>query len=124
MDTIDRARLIRAGDRRALARAITLVESARPDHRAEALALLAALRGGPQALRIGLSGTPGVGKSTFIETFGLMLAGQGRKVAVLSGARNVPAAQYFMTTETALQFHRFERMFAGIQSCYFSRHYW
>jgi len=84
MDTIDRARLIRAGDRRALARAITLVESARPDHRAEALALLAALREGPQALRIGLSGTPGVGKSTFIETFGLMLAGQGRKVAVLA----------------------------------------
>jgi LAO/AO transport system kinase len=84
MDTIERARLIRAGDRRALARAITLVESARPDHRAEALALLDALRPGPQALRIGLSGTPGVGKSTFIESFGLMLTGQGLKVAVLA----------------------------------------
>jgi LAO/AO transport system kinase len=84
MDTTDRAALIRQGDRRALARAITLVESARPDHRAEALALLAALRHGPQALRIGLSGTPGVGKSTFIESFGLMLTGQGLKVAVLA----------------------------------------
>jgi LAO/AO transport system kinase len=84
MDTEDRARLIRQGDRRALARAITLVESARPDHRDQALALLAALRPGPEALRIGLSGTPGVGKSTFIEAFGLMLTGQGLKVAVLA----------------------------------------
>ena len=84
MDTQERARLIRAGDRRALARAITLVESARADHRTEALALLDALRPGPQALRIGLSGTPGVGKSTFIEAFGLMLTGQGLKVAVLA----------------------------------------
>jgi LAO/AO transport system kinase len=84
MDTTERAKLIRAGDRRALARAITLVESARPDHRAEALALLAALRDGPQALRIGLSGTPGVGKSTFIEAFGLMLTAHGAKVAVLA----------------------------------------
>lgn len=84
MDTAERARLIRTGDRRTLARAITLVESARPDHRAEALALLDALRPAPQALRIGLSGTPGVGKSTFIESFGLMLIGQGLKVAVLA----------------------------------------
>lgn len=84
MDTTERARLIRAGDRRALARAITLVESARPDHRTEALALLDALRPGPQALRIGLSGTPGVGKSTFIEAFGLLLTAQGLKVAVLA----------------------------------------
>jgi LAO/AO transport system kinase len=84
MDTSERAGLIRSGDRRALARAITLVESARSDHRAEALALLDALRPGPQALRIGLSGTPGVGKSTFIEAFGLMLTGQGLKVAVLA----------------------------------------
>ncbi|MES2914402.1 MAG: methylmalonyl Co-A mutase-associated GTPase MeaB [Pseudomonadota bacterium] len=84
MDSTERARLIRACDRRALARAITLVESARPDHRTEALDLLAALRDGPQALRIGLSGTPGVGKSTFIETFGLMLTGQGLRVAVLA----------------------------------------
>ncbi|SLN39616.1 putative GTPase/MT1543 [Pseudoruegeria aquimaris] len=72
------------GDRRALARAITLIESARADHRAEATALLDALRGSRQALRIGLSGTPGVGKSTFIESFGMMLTGQGLKVAVLA----------------------------------------
>ncbi|MGL4238122.1 methylmalonyl Co-A mutase-associated GTPase MeaB [Tabrizicola sp.] len=85
MDTEDRARLIRSGDRRALARAITLVESARPDHRAEALALLEALRDPKrEALRIGLSGTPGVGKSTFIEAFGLMLTAQALRVAVLA----------------------------------------
>lgn len=76
---------ILARDRRALARAITLIESNRPDHRAEATALLDALAGsGRQALRIGLSGTPGVGKSTFIEAFGMMLIGQGLKVAVLA----------------------------------------
>lgn len=75
---------IAAQDRRALARAITLVESARADHRAQALALLAALPQGRQALRIGLSGTPGVGKSTFIESFGLMLIAQGLRVAVLA----------------------------------------
>lgn len=78
------AALIRAGDRRALARAITLAESARADHRAQALVLLQALGDGRQALRIGLTGTPGVGKSTFIEAFGLMLTGQGHKVAVLA----------------------------------------
>ena len=72
-----------AGDRRALARAITLVESTRADHRAAAVQLLAALPG-REALRIGLSGTPGVGKSTLIETFGLMLTGQGLRVAVLA----------------------------------------
>jgi LAO/AO transport system kinase len=55
------AEAIRAGDRRALARAITLVESARADHRAEALTLLSSLGRDRQALRIGLSGTPGVG---------------------------------------------------------------
>ena len=72
-----------AGDRRALARAITLVESTRADHRAAAVQLLAALPG-REALRIGLSGTPGVGKSTLIETFGLMLTGLGLRVAVLA----------------------------------------
>jgi LAO/AO transport system kinase len=84
MDTQERARLIRTGDRRALARAITLVESGRADHRAEALALLDALRPGPQALRIGLSGTPGVGKSTFIESFRPDADRAGLKVAVLA----------------------------------------
>lgn len=81
----DLAEKILAGDRRALARAITLVESQREDHRAQALTLLDALRGaGREALRIGLSGTPGVGKSTFIEAFGTYLTEQGLKVAVLA----------------------------------------
>lgn len=81
----DLARSILNADRRALARAITLVESTREDHRAQAAALLDALAGhGRQALRIGLSGTPGVGKSTFIESFGLMLCEKGLKVAVLA----------------------------------------
>ncbi|WP_420396893.1 methylmalonyl Co-A mutase-associated GTPase MeaB [Nioella sp.] len=76
---------ILAGERRALARAVTLVESTRADHRAEATALLETLQGhGRQALRIGLSGTPGVGKSTFTESFGMMLVKQGLKVAVLA----------------------------------------
>jgi len=76
---------IHARDRRALARAITLIESNRADHRTEATALLDALAGsGRQAMRSGLSGTPGVGKSTFIEAFGMMLIGQGLKVAVLA----------------------------------------
>ena len=76
---------ILGGDRRALARAITLVESGRADHRAQATALLDRLAlAGRQALRIGLSGTPGVGKSTFIESFGMMLTGQGLRVAVLA----------------------------------------
>lgn len=76
---------ILAGERRALARAVTLVESTRADHRAEATALLERLRGhGREALRIGLSGTPGVGKSTFIEAFGMALVGAGLKVAVLA----------------------------------------
>ena len=74
-----------AGDRRALARAITLVESGRADHRAQAIELIGSVRrSGRQSLRIGLSGTPGVGKSTFIETFGMMLTAQGLRVAVLA----------------------------------------
>ncbi len=78
------AKGIPAGDRRSLARAITLVESARADHRAQAAELLSALGTSRQALRIGLSGTPGVGKSTFIEAFGLMLTAMGKRVAVLA----------------------------------------
>ncbi len=89
MNPSDLATAVSAGDRRALARAITLVESTRADHRAQALDLLDAVgRSGRQALRIGLSGTPGVGKSTFLESFGLMLtgngSGQGLRVAVLA----------------------------------------
>ncbi len=81
----DLARAILETDRRALARAITLVESTRADHREAAAALLEALAGhGREGLRIGLSGTPGVGKSTFIESFGLMLCEQGLRVAVLA----------------------------------------
>ncbi len=73
------------GERRALARAITLVESGREDHRAQATELLAHLaKSKRQSLRIGLSGTPGVGKSTFIESFGMMLIAQGLRVAVLA----------------------------------------
>ncbi len=85
MDIAELAERVASGDRRALARAITLVESSRADHRAQATELLERLKyTGRQALRIGLSGTPGVGKSTFIESFGMMLTGQGLKVAVLA----------------------------------------
>jgi LAO/AO transport system kinase len=85
MDIEETSERIIAGDRRALARAITLIESGRADHRAQATDLLEAVRGsGREAVRIGLSGTPGVGKSTFIESFGLMLTGQGLRVAVLA----------------------------------------
>ena len=84
MDMDDLAKRVVAGERRALAQAITLVESGRADHRESAARLLAALPQDRQALRIGLSGTPGVGKSTFIESFGMMLTGQGKRVAVLA----------------------------------------
>ncbi|MDG1956999.1 MAG: methylmalonyl Co-A mutase-associated GTPase MeaB [Candidatus Binatia bacterium] len=76
---------ILAGDRRAMAKAITLVESTRADHQVEAQLLLELLL--PQtgrAARIGVTGVPGVGKSTFIEAFGLYLTGLGKKVAVLA----------------------------------------
>lgn len=79
------AKALLKGDRRALARAITLVESGREDHRERAEELLDAVaESGRQSLRIGLSGTPGAGKSTFIEAFGCMLTGQGMRVAVLA----------------------------------------
>jgi LAO/AO transport system kinase len=74
-----------AGDRRALARAITLAESSHAADRPQAEALLEAVL--PQtgkALRIGISGAPGVGKSTFIEAFGLTLIAQGQRPAVLA----------------------------------------
>src|SRR5829696_3615620 len=74
-----------AGDRRALARAITLAESTRPDHRAEAEALLAEVlpRSGA-AVRVGISGAPGAGKSTLIEALGTHLVAEGQRVAVLA----------------------------------------
>jgi len=76
---------LRNGDRRALARAVTLVESTRPDHRREAERLIEAIllaTGG--ATRIGISGPPGAGKSTFIERFGLDGIGRGHRIAVLA----------------------------------------
>src|SRR5437899_5009860 len=79
------AQAIGGGDRRALARAITLVESARADHREEAAALLDALLPHTgDAARVGISGPPGVGKSTFIEALGLQLCDAGHHVAVLA----------------------------------------
>ncbi len=85
MELTEMADGIANGDRRALARAITLVESARSDHRARATVLLETLApAGRQAIRVGLSGTPGVGKSTFIEALGLMLVARGLRVAVLA----------------------------------------
>ncbi|MGB0625121.1 MAG: methylmalonyl Co-A mutase-associated GTPase MeaB [Alphaproteobacteria bacterium] len=74
-----------AGDRRALARAITLIESTREDHRSQAEALLEFLLPHTgRASRIGISGVPGVGKSTFIEAFGLDWIAAGHRVAVLA----------------------------------------
>jgi LAO/AO transport system kinase len=74
-----------AGDRRALARAITLVESTRDDHRDEAGELLASvLPATGRAVRVGVSGTPGVGKSTFIDAIGSRLVEEGRRLAVLA----------------------------------------
>ncbi|WP_354075700.1 methylmalonyl Co-A mutase-associated GTPase MeaB [Constrictibacter sp. MBR-5] len=76
---------IRSGDRRALARAITLIESTRPDHRADAEALLEALLPYTgNSVRLGISGVPGVGKSTFIEAFGLHLIDRGHRMAILA----------------------------------------
>ncbi len=79
------AQRITSGERRALAQAITLVESSRTDHRELALSLLEKLTPHKRdTMRIGLSGAPGVGKSTFIEAFGTMLTESGLHVAVLA----------------------------------------
>lgn len=81
----DLADRVLGGDRRALAQAITLVESTRTDHRERAEQLLATiLPHTGKGVRVGISGVPGVGKSTFIEAFGLHVIGQGHKVAVLA----------------------------------------
>ncbi len=76
---------VQAGNRRALAKAITLVESTRGDHQQQAQWLLEQiLPYTGKAYRVGISGVPGVGKSTFIEAFGLHLIGLGKRVAVLA----------------------------------------
>src|ERR1700760_3855916 len=79
------AKGIRAGDRSVLSRAITLVESKRADHNATAAALMQELISATgNAVRIGITGSPGVGKSTTIDALGSMLTQQGHKVAVLA----------------------------------------
>jgi LAO/AO transport system kinase len=76
---------LRAGDRRALGRAITLVESSHPDDRAPANRLLDLLTPhSGRSIRVGISGVPGVGKSTFIESLGNLVIDKGHKVAVLA----------------------------------------
>src|ERR1700744_5317407 len=79
------ARDIRAGDRTVLSRAITLIESKRADHRRTAAALTQALIASTgKAIRVGITGAPGVGKSTTIDTLGSYLTGKGHKIAVLA----------------------------------------
>ena len=81
----DLARGIRSGDRATLARAITLIESKRGDHRKTAHHLvqeLLPLTG--KAVRLGITGAPGAGKSTTIDVLGTYLTGKGHKVAVLA----------------------------------------
>ena len=82
------AKAVLARDRRALSRAITLVESQAPAHRRQARELLAALLPqkpkAPKTLRLGISGSPGTGKSTLIEAFGAELLSRGHRLAVLA----------------------------------------
>jgi LAO/AO transport system kinase len=76
---------VRVGKRAAISRAITLVESSRSDHRAEARELLSILApDAGSAVRVGISGVPGVGKSTFIEALGTYLVDEGHRVGVLA----------------------------------------
>lgn len=76
---------LRSGNRRALAKAFTLVESRLPAHRSAAQALLeSALPYSGNSIRIGISGVPGVGKSTFIEAFGQLLLAEGKRIAILA----------------------------------------
>ena len=84
-DTGRLAQRVRSGDRTVLSRAITLIESKRADHRRAAAALtqeLLPFTG--KAVRVGITGAPGVGKSTLIDALGSLLTGRGRKVAVLA----------------------------------------
>ncbi|SDF90386.1 LAO/AO transport system kinase [Lentzea fradiae] len=85
IDVAEYAKGVLGGNRGMLARAITLVESTRADHRAKAQELLVELlpRSGG-AIRVGITGVPGVGKSTFIDALGTSLTEQGHRVAVLA----------------------------------------
>lgn len=85
LDPTQLAEGVLAGQRRALARAITLIESTRPDHREAAEALLhRLLPHSGRSVRIGITGVPGAGKSTFIEAFGLHVVDKGHRLAVLA----------------------------------------
>jgi LAO/AO transport system kinase len=85
LSTKDYVAGVRAGDRTLLSRAITLIESAHPAHRAQAQEVLQELLpGAGTARRIGVTGVPGVGKSTFIDALGTLLTAGGHKVAVLA----------------------------------------
>jgi LAO/AO transport system kinase len=84
-DAVALADAIRVGDRAALARAITLIESTRIDHRGQAQELLLQLMPyAGSAMHVGITGVPGVGKSTTIESLGMYLIGRGHRVAVLA----------------------------------------
>jgi len=84
---------LKEGQRRALAKAITLVESKRPQDRLQSQQLLEQiLPGTGNSIRIGITGIPGVGKSTFIEAFGLYAIGLGKRVAVLAVDPSSPVA--------------------------------
>src|ERR1035441_7645818 len=85
IDIIALAKDLRAGHRAALARAITLIESRRSDHQAAARDLVQALLPDTgKAVRVGITGSPGVGKSTTIDVLGMYLIERGHKVAVLA----------------------------------------
>src|SRR6201992_2740105 len=85
LDITALANELRAGHRAALARAITLIESRRGDHQAAARELVQALLSETaKAVRVGITGSPGVGKSTTIDALGMFLIERGHKVAVLA----------------------------------------
>ncbi len=82
---IDLANGVLKGDRRSLAKAITLIESSLEKDEKDAIELLNLVSSSPQkSIRVGISGVPGAGKSTFIESFGLYAINQGKKIAVLA----------------------------------------
>ena len=84
---------VRSGQRRALGKAITLIESHRPEDEAAGQALLQELLPHTgNSVRIGITGSPGVGKSTFIEAFGMLLTAAGHRVAVLAVDPSSPVA--------------------------------